>query len=154
MQTKSHLVRRALAAGVDYGLLCGLFWAYVITCRPKGFGVVWLVLGVWILLLPLMEGITGFTLGKGLFGLQVVDSRGRKASIPMAFMRHSLDIIDFSSSGIVAMLAVVLSPMHQRLGDLFAKTRVISDSEAKTWRSISEISRSGDERSMIATESP
>ncbi len=99
MKTQPHAIRRALAAGLDYLLFFGLAWAYAATFgqpaedgayHVKGCGGPVLLLGVWLVLLPLMEGITGFTLGKGLLGLQVVDLKGRKVSLSSALVRHLL----------------------------------------------------------------
>ena len=147
MKTETHIVRRAFAAGIDYTMVLGLVWAYLITFgqptsaggyEVESFGSMVILFGIWLVLVPLIEGIAGFTLGKGLLGLQVVNDRGRKVSLVSAFLRHSLDVVDLSSGGIVGLLAVLLTPNHQRLGDLLAKTRVISDAEAQTWKSINE----------------
>jgi uncharacterized RDD family membrane protein YckC len=147
MKTETHIIRRALAAGIDYTLVFGLVWVYLIAFgQPTGdagykvenWWSMVILFGIWLVLVPLIEGIAGFTLGKGLLGLQVVNNRGHKVSLGSAFLRHSLDVVDLSSGGIIGLLAVLLTPTHQRLGDLLAKTRVISDAEARVWKFIDE----------------
>jgi uncharacterized RDD family membrane protein YckC len=146
MKPQPHLGRRALAALLDYGLYFGLVWAYLINVgewtgvRYEVHGCSHLVplAGAWLVLIPLLEGLLGFTLGKGLFGLQVVDMKGRKVSPLTTFYRHCLDIPDFFLFGVVAATLVWRTPNHQRLGDLVARTRVVTDREVKAMRTVSD----------------
>lgn len=150
MEMQSHLFRRALAAGLDYLLVFGLIWAYLVSFgeptedgsyQLEGCGPVALAMGIWFVLLPLLEGLLGFTLGKGLLGLQVVDLKGRKVSLTAALFRHCLDFVDLSMGGIVGALVVSFTPLHQRLGDLVAKTRVVSDQEVQALRTAPDVFR-------------
>jgi uncharacterized RDD family membrane protein YckC len=142
MKTQPHILRRALAAVVDYILVGGLVWVYLLYFgKPdgngeytiEGCGALVVPFSIWLIFVPLVEGIAGYTLGKGLLGLQVVDLRGRRVSLWAALLRHSLDPIEM---GVVAALVAMLTPTHQRLGDLLAKTRVISDKEAELWSTV------------------
>jgi uncharacterized RDD family membrane protein YckC len=139
MKPQPHILRRVLAAGVDYILVGGLVWIYLLYFgKPaddggytlEGCGALAIPFAIWLIFIPLVEGIAGYTLGKGLLGIQVVDLRGRRVSLWAALLRHSLDFIEM---GVVAALVALLTPTHQRLGDLLAKTRVITDKEAKLW---------------------
>lgn len=139
-----HIVRRAIAALIDYGIYFGLFYTYVkLVGEPtemggyeaKGFHHMFLILTAWSIYFPVIESTLGYTLGKGLLDLKVVEEDGSRVLIFSSFQRHLLDIIDFSSGGLVAILCVKFSEKHQRLGDMWAHTHVIlisKDSNHKT----------------------
>lgn len=83
---------------------------------------------IWILLffsyLVLMEGYLGWTLGKRLMGIRVVDAKGRPPGLSSASLRTVLRVVDL----VVPVLPIgmmVFGSKHQRLGDMAARTLVL-----------------------------
>jgi len=70
----------------------------------------------------------GKSLGKALMGLRVVTVEGAPIGVRHAIIRGALGLIDFwATSGGVALLAVLVTPRNQRLGDLAAGTLVLRE---------------------------
>lgn len=133
IKTDSKVQRRALALIIDYGIFfIYFFWFGYTYGTPNdegGFSVnglkgLWIEVG-WFIYFPLVESIKGQTLGKMLLGLKVVTQNGNSISFLQAIKRHLLDLFDFTFFGLIAFIAVKNTPLHQRLGDLWAKTIVI-----------------------------
>jgi uncharacterized RDD family membrane protein YckC len=85
---------------------------------------------VWIALIAiyyvLMEGYLGQTVGKMLTGIKVV--RGGTGEVPglkAAAIRTVLRLVDGLASYVVALVAVLVTPERQRLGDMAAHTLVV-----------------------------
>ncbi|WP_431211549.1 RDD family protein [Puia sp. P3] len=49
---------------------------------------------VWLLLIPVLEGSTGQTLGKRVLRIQVIHERSNAPSIGFSIIRHLFDIVD------------------------------------------------------------
>lgn len=71
------------------------------------------------------ESIGGASLGKRLFGLEVVSETLRPATLRQTFVRNLAFFIDGFFFGLIAYNAMEKSPTKQRLGDEWAKTRVV-----------------------------
>lgn len=68
----------------------------------------------------------GQTLGKRIFGLRVIADDGAPAAFTAVFVRNLLRIVDFLPGFYgIGLLAIVISPKSQRLGDLAAGTYVV-----------------------------
>jgi len=81
---------------------------------------------VWWLLLPILEGLTGQTVGKAIFKIKTVKVNGDDASMGNCIVRHLFDFADFAPFfGIVGLLVAGNNPHQQRVGDLVAQTIVI-----------------------------
>ena len=81
---------------------------------------------LWILIVPVLEGITGQTLGKMLLGIKVVSLDYGKISPGQAIVRHLLDLVDWAPGfGLIGLLVASNNPLSRRVGDLVAKTIVI-----------------------------
>ena len=136
---KSHLARRILAFLVDYGLFLAVARIYVgwIGIPDPVQNIVYIpwrhmlvLFAGWCCWFPVLEAVFGFTLGKGLFDLRVVTPHGLRADIVQCFQRRLLDPVDFVCClPIPGLLAVLLTPSGQRLGDLWAKTVVVYEKE-------------------------
>ena len=137
---KTHLVRRALAFVVDYGIFLaanyqyGKYFGEPHPFNPDLYRIpvshAFVLFAAWCAWFPIMEAVFGFTLGKGLFDLKVVTSRGLKADALQVIQRRLLDPIDFACCMFVpGILTVILTPYGQRLGDLWGKTIVTHESE-------------------------
>jgi uncharacterized RDD family membrane protein YckC len=130
------LARRAWAAIFDYLLYLGILYAYVIffgtpneqgMLEAKGIHHVLGVFILWVLFFPVMEGMFGFTLFKGLFDLKIAPERRKVPRFVVAFKRHLLHPIDFFLFGVVAIILVKTREDHKRLGDMLAHSRVVLD---------------------------
>jgi uncharacterized RDD family membrane protein YckC len=127
-------MRRVLAAIIDYGLFLFLLSCYGRAVgEPVGDGTVSIkglpflgALAFWAIFFPVAEAVFGVTLGKAITRLKVVTEEGRRISWKAAFKRHILDIVDvYLSFGLVALITAKVTPKGQRVGDFWAKTRVV-----------------------------
>ena len=75
------------------------------------------------LLLPIIEGLTGQTLGKRIFKIQVVKNDFTKVSLGASIVRHLFDAIDCFL--LIGLIVASTNPNKQRSGDLVAKTFVV-----------------------------
>lgn len=86
-----------------------------------------LTLPIHLYTLVLESLMEGQTLGKRMMKIKVIKIDGYQASFGDYLMRWVFRLIDiFSNSGIVGVLAMVISKHNQRLGDLATGTAVIS----------------------------
>lgn len=76
------------------------------------------------------EGFASATLGKLVCGLRVVGLDGQKITFLQSVQRNLLRIKDSFPFYLTGFIAARLSPLRQRLGDLWAKTIVVSASSA------------------------
>jgi uncharacterized RDD family membrane protein YckC len=81
----------------------------------------------WIL----PEWLAGATFGKWACDLRVVSMNGNKISFSQSLKRNVLRLVDFIGGYLVGFIAAKLTPNHQRLGDLWARTVVMKCSEIK-----------------------
>lgn len=72
-----------------------------------------------------MEWAVGWTIGKLLFGLRVVDFTGGQISFTQALIRNLLLIVDALFGCLVALIAMLTSDRRQRVGDRAAGTLVV-----------------------------
>ena len=143
----SSLWLRTLSAIID-SVLVTLFWYYVIDLfgHPEAVGsdsasfggdkvvtgapafLVFLATAAfWIL----PEWLASATLGKLLCGLRVVSLDGREISFSQSIKRNLLRLLDAFPFYLTGFVAAALSPRHQRLGDLWAKTIVVRKRHAR-----------------------
>jgi uncharacterized RDD family membrane protein YckC len=78
-------------------------------------------------LLVVLQGLTGATVGKFLVGLRVVDRNGRPPGIARALVRAALLLVDTAPWAVplLGWAVAVTHPRHRRLGDLAAGTMVV-----------------------------
>jgi uncharacterized RDD family membrane protein YckC len=95
------------------------------TWLPNLVSFLYIVLVFWVL-----QGLTGLTPGKALFGIRTVNERGERPGILRAFLRWLLWIVDaFPYCCVVPLvggIAMFASTGHRRVGDMVAKTYVVS----------------------------
>lgn len=88
-------------------------------------------IGLSILLLVVLQGITGWTIGKLLTGLRTVREDGRAPGIGKALVRWLLLIVDgIPCIPLVGFICALTSQGHRRVGDMVAKTFVVRASAA------------------------
>jgi uncharacterized RDD family membrane protein YckC len=84
----------------------------------------------WCIYFPVMESLTGCTLGHWAFHLKVINSDGDTPSIVEAFKRRITDWLELTFLGIPAFILISKTKRHQRLGDIWAGTFVIQNKRA------------------------
>ena len=133
MPVRTHLVRRGLAASLDYFLIALVFTGAfrfspgMDTTGTGCLGCVFMIIGVvaWFVYFVFIESTFGRTVGKAVLDLVVERLDGKPLTAVDCLLRHLADPIDFMFIGGPAILAVKLSARGQRLGDMFADTHVL-----------------------------
>ncbi len=148
VETPDHVVlrydlagggNRGFAALVDFAvatfLVIGMvaLWSVLDAVLPRwlffttqGLFVSATLLVAWSYFIVLEWLWEGRTLGKRMFGLRVISADGSPASFTAVLIRNLLRIVDFLPAFYgLGLLAIVLSPRSQRLGDLAAGTFVV-----------------------------
>lgn len=133
----SGLWLRSLAAVVDSSIVF-FFWYFIIeTWGTTTSGTDKTLTGLPAILLMLAtaaywilpEWLAGATFGKWACDLRVISTEGSKLSFSQSVKRNVLRLIDFFPFYLVGFITAKLTPNHQRLGDLWAKTIVAKRSE-------------------------
>lgn len=83
------------------------------------------LIGIWLVYYAVMEATLGYTVGKMVMGIRVVQKDGSKCTWTSAIVRNLLRIIDGLFVYLVGAILVWSSPTRQRLGDRAADTVVI-----------------------------
>ena len=136
---KPYLSKRIIATIIDYGIYYLFFFIFI------GFfgedngeggkhvtGLLSLVpILVWFIYFVLFEATFYATLGHQLFELEVRNIDGSKIDFTQALRRRLLDFIDICMFGIPAIVAIKNTDHNQRLGDLWAKTKIIKVQDKK-----------------------
>ncbi len=116
---------RYLSTAFDYMLVMGpinMFYSRT----HQNTTLVWIFLLAWIIYFPIVEGISGQTLGKRIFKLKVLRTDFSKQSILNSFFRRIFDVIDFLPIfGVFGLIVASSNNKVQRIGDLIAKTIVV-----------------------------
>lgn len=136
MKIHPNIFKRILAGLFDYTAVFAFtfFIAYAIG-EPngeggyslKGFSALIPII-FWMLMTVGLEMWLGATIGNAMVGLKPIplNEIERKLTFEESFKRHLLDPIDMSLFGLVGIITIKNTEKHQRVGDLWAKTVVIS----------------------------
>ncbi|MFC1916381.1 RDD family protein [Chloroflexota bacterium] len=74
----------------------------------------------------LMEAYAGWTVGKRVLGMKVVDESGSKIGLSRSIIRNLLRFVDgLPAFNIFGIVLIAFSPRDQRFGDRIAKTYVV-----------------------------
>jgi uncharacterized RDD family membrane protein YckC len=77
--------------------------------------------------LIIMEAYAGWTVGKRVLGMKVVDESCGKIGLSRSIIRNLLRLIDgLPAFNILGIVLIISSPKDQRFGDRIAKTYVVS----------------------------
>ena len=72
------------------------------------------------------EAYLGWTVGKNILGMRVVDENGGKIGLSKSVIRNILRLVDgLPAFHILGIILIATSPKDQRFGDRIAKTYVI-----------------------------
>lgn len=83
-----------------------------------------LLFGIWILMVPVNEGLTGQTIGKRICAIKVVKTDYTPAGVGRSFLRHLLDGIDLCFF-FIGLILIAAGSKKQRIGDAVAGTIVV-----------------------------
>lgn len=137
IKTEPNIGNRIVAGLVDYFIIIGftIFTIYTIG-EPNNEGgyslngaPALIPIIVWFLMTVFLEMNYRGTIGNLMVGLRAIplDGENRKLTFLESFKRHLLDPIDFCFFGIVAIITIKNTSKNQRVGDLWAKTIVVSN---------------------------
>lgn len=75
----------------------------------------------------LMEAYVGWTIGKRILGMRVVDVTGYKIGLAKSLIRNLLRLVDgLPALNILGVVLIASSPRGQRFGDRIARTYVVT----------------------------
>jgi hypothetical protein len=97
--------------------------AYTFQGLRGGSILIWLA--YYFVVAGLLQGATGATFGKHLFGLRVVDANGQLCGIPKAMIRTLIGVFELGFCFLIGFLTAAFSHPHRRLGDMAAGTYVV-----------------------------
>jgi len=76
----------------------------------------------------IMEAYVGWTIGKKLLGMRVVDDTGNKIGLSKSSIRNVLRLVDgLPAFNILGIILIAFSTRGQRFGDRVAKTYVVKE---------------------------
>jgi uncharacterized RDD family membrane protein YckC len=148
VETSDHVVlrydlagagNRGFAAVVDFAaaslIAIGVVVTYLTLAGALGSATLFMLVGfvilfaltvIWAYFIVLEWIWNGQTIGKRLFGLRVIGDDGAPAGFLAIFIRNLIRVVDFLPALYgFGLLAIVLSPRSQRLGDIAAGTYVV-----------------------------
>jgi len=110
-------------------MIAGLSAVSIEDFQDPGYGMVILIWGaVEMAYRFVMEWLCGWTIGKRIVGLKVIELDGSQLSFRGALIRNVVRLIDCSVYGVIVGIALILkTKRRQRLGDLLGRTMVIQD---------------------------
>jgi uncharacterized RDD family membrane protein YckC len=133
------LGRRFVATWIDF-IVCASFLLIpdLVLGEAMYQSTIWLWLALLVAYFPLMEGQTGYSVGKFICRIRVVDEAGNVPGFKKAIVRTLLRLVEvnpFLMGGVPAGLAANFSKYGQRLGDMAAGTYVMDSSAAAALKS-------------------
>jgi len=134
---KTNLRKRIAASFLDFSFMVIFFLlSLLVLQKSKDVGTLNLspnllipLVVYWFLYFVGLESIFGATPGHKLLKLEVVSLENRKIHWIQALKRHLLDIVDYYLFCVPSLIAIYNSEKHQRIGDMWAGTLVIDQSE-------------------------
>lgn len=136
IKTEPNIGNRFAAGLVDYIIIYGVtFFLIFILGEPNDDGEYSLnglprliPIIFWLIMTVGLEIGFGATIGNSLVGLKAIPKNGtnRKLTFGESFKRHLLDPIDMFFFGLVGIITIKNTDLNQRVGDLWAKTIVVS----------------------------
>lgn len=136
------LFLRAIGALIDLGIVAALFvlvgnyWGEQI--EPSRWQVNGLPACGVMLFLPTYwlgpETWFGGTPGKLIVGLRVFSLAGSRLVFAQVLKRNVVKLVEFPTFYVTSAIAAFSNPLHQSVGDLWAKTMVTRAKSLETWR--------------------
>ncbi len=130
---KPHLKLRIFATLIDYSIYVLFVWCYIrflgIETADGSYHVDgWLsdpLFLLWFIYFPGTEALNGATPGHDILKLKVIKADRSKIGFWDALKRRICDPLDIMMYGIPAIICILNTDKHQRIGDLLAKTLVV-----------------------------
>lgn len=124
VQATECMWQRLLAFWIDLAIIFILFLPILL----NNDYILWLSFIAIILYFPLFEGLSGYTVGKYICRIKVINSEGKIPGIGRAVIRTLLRILEVNPAllgAIPAGVAILCSKTKQRFGDMLAHTYVV-----------------------------
>ena len=138
MSRKSGVIQRGLAWIFDFAFLSVFFFpitywysgVWVMGPSQHLWGIFDPICGVFLFVifayLIVMEAYVGWTVGKRLLGMKVVDGSGNRIGLGKSIIRNLLRMVDgLPAFNILGVILITSSEKGQRFGDRVAKTYVV-----------------------------
>ena len=132
-ESRSLLFSRWAAAWIDFVAVFGIL---IVGDWLLGNALYQKTMAFWLFLAasyyPVLEGLSGKTVGRYVTRTVVVDEDGKVPGIRRSILRTIPRVFEVNPllfGGLPAGVAVLLSSRHQRLGDMWAGTYVVRQSE-------------------------
>lgn len=133
---KNNLGKRCIAGLIDYTIIWTFCYVFIYSFGSPndegGYSVTGLLalipVGFWFSFTVLLELFFGATVGNSIIGLEPksLTRNNGQLTFSQSFKRHLLDPLDMFPFGLIAVITIKNTEKHQRLGDLWAKTIVVS----------------------------
>lgn len=135
---KANLLKRITATLLDYAFIFGLtfFYFFIFSAYITVDGAAAKIISgipmvvAWFLYFVITESLFGGTPAHMALHLKVVSENRSEIKFTQALKRRLLDPIDILFYGVPAIVVILNSERHQRLGDIWAKTIVIDLKDA------------------------
>ncbi len=134
---KVGVVRRGIALAIDFLFLSIFFFQatylysgkWMMSYEEHLWGITDPICLVFLFIIfayfILMEAYVGWTVGKRILGMGVVDGTGNKIGFSKSLLRNLLRLVDgIPALNILGIILIISSPEGQRVGDRIAKTFV------------------------------
>jgi len=139
----SIVVRRWAGTVIDFAVLVAILVIPYYALGEEAWGNTLVIWGLLIVLYyPLLEGLTGFTAGKYVARIKVVDAAGGLPGLKRAAIRTLTRLVEvnpFLFGGIPAGVIVLANKKRQRMGDIAAGTFVLKTSDLPRISSPAEV---------------
>ena len=135
---KVGVVRRGIALAIDFLFLSIFFFPvtylysgkWIMSPKEHLWGISDPICLVFLFIIfayfILMEAYVGWTVGKRVLGIKVLDSTGNKIGLAKSLIRNLLRFVDgLPALNILGIILIINSPRGQRFGDRIAQTYVI-----------------------------
>ena len=140
MNTKSGVIRRGISFLLDFMFLSIFFFPatylysgkWIMSPEEHLWGISDPICIVFLFIifayLILMEAYVGWTVGKRILRMRVVDVVGNKIGLSKSIVRNLLRLVDgLPAFNIMGIVLIITSPKGQRFGDRIAKTYVVKE---------------------------
>jgi uncharacterized RDD family membrane protein YckC len=132
-ETKRYIGKRIAATLIDYTVVFGLTFVYIIVAGERNSEGAYVVSDLpalapplfWFLYFVVAESGLGGTIGHQLFDLKVMSADGNEPAFRQIILRRISDALEISwCFGLIAFILAKSTAHNQRLGDIWAKTIV------------------------------
>jgi len=139
INTKQYINKRILATIIDYAIIFGLTYLYIVSFGSQTEDGSYVVSGApalvpiifWFIYIVIIEYFFNGTIGHMFFDLKVVSVEGSTITFIQILKRRFSDALEIVwCFGLIAFILVKNTQYNQRLGDIWAKTLIIGKNES------------------------